>query len=214
MLKQVKVPIKPDTKYSELYAQLSEAGTQAVESVLWDLESLLKHASAQSEEGASHAPKITTEMGCIDWARECRTAIFNKWRALAENCSVYTFIQGKRVLLREMIHPQAIDIDEKQVPVPTASNAQQQQEAGCCFYDKAKRLLLVKCNDGWVGLRKLQFEGKKTVDAEQFSNALGLGKQRQTTTSAVKFMLQSQLEFANNVKQQQQQSTTTAQQQG
>jgi methionyl-tRNA formyltransferase len=80
----------------------------------------------------------------------------DKFRAFEYDISTFTYLNGKRLIIREMMNPKEfIDYENK-------------GEVGSIIYDSNKKLIFIKSEKSWIPIQKLQFEGKKIVTAHEF----------------------------------------------
>jgi methionyl-tRNA formyltransferase len=96
MLWREACPIAPDDDAISLAARLAEAGALGMLRVLAALAAGTLTSQAQPSEGASQAPKLTRELGKIDW-RQPATTLHNLIRALVPWPGATTVYQNVEV---------------------------------------------------------------------------------------------------------------------
>ncbi|MEK7564861.1 MAG: methionyl-tRNA formyltransferase [Patescibacteria group bacterium] len=111
----------------------------------------------QNHTEATYTKLIKKENGLVDWSKSA-SEIYNQWRAFINWPNVYTFFKGKD---NSNIRLKLIEIANN---VETASNA-----AGRVFTDESKNLYIA-CNDGAIKLIRVQPEGSKILNAQDFLN--------------------------------------------
>jgi methionyl-tRNA formyltransferase len=93
MLLKQKVPIAPDTTAEELAQTMSEVGADLVIQTLDELRQGTLKATPQDDSQATFAPRLTKEMGQLDW-RKPAAALHNLVRGLAPWPGTYVNING------------------------------------------------------------------------------------------------------------------------
>jgi methionyl-tRNA formyltransferase len=86
---------------------------------------------------------------------ETKQNIYNKWRALGDNVTLFTFFRKKRLLIRSLIHPDEYQWNDEDF-IPTS------QENGVFFIDFQKDIMFIKVSDGWLACNEIQVEGFKS----------------------------------------------------
>lgn len=160
IIAQKSVSIKRGETCDELLLRLmSESGPLLVKSLSQLSDESFKGYS-QDNSRISFCKKIAKEDGQINWNSYGLT-IINRYRAFNSWPGSFTFFQGKRVLLYDML------LVSKQSDVP----------CGTFSYDKNEKSLLIACNDSYVSVRRLKKEGGAIIEASSFWNGL---KQRES----------------------------------
>lgn len=195
ILQQETIPLQEHTTYTQLYEQTRTRGAQMLVSMIesGNMEQLLQNARKQDLEGEGgeaarvagvmgnggsgdasptppavlqEAPKVNKSMAQMMWSQEGARTLYNKYRALADNVKVYSFMDRplRRFIIREAVAP-----TELSVPALLRDH-EHQVKPGTMFFDRQQfgDLLLVRCVDGWLGLRRVQLESRAVVDAEAF----------------------------------------------
>lgn len=91
-----KVPISSNTTYIDLLSDLSSLGAEMIVDVLCDLDSKLRNAYKQPEDGVTTAGKITKSMEQIDWNKPS-VEIQNNIRAFYPSPAMWSQIHGIRL---------------------------------------------------------------------------------------------------------------------
>ena len=150
ILIQKDVEIKDSDDYTSMEEKLGEIGAFAIRDTLLNFDSLYENRTKQDDEKATFCTKITKEMGKIDWS-ESSFDIMNKIRAFVEYPVAHFSYEGKNVKVykAEVLHS---------------------YEANPGFVYKAnpKEGIVIGTGDGAIGLLKIQFPGKKAMDAKSF----------------------------------------------
>lgn len=163
LLWQQRVPIAPDERYPQLAHRLAEIGADAVLDTLRDLPA--RFAAAQPQRGrVTHAPRVSRADARVVWHRHSVADVCRRHRALAAAFGgVHTLWRGRRLKLLELV--------ESPAPPPAAASL---LPPGSVVFDRAAALLLVRCCDGWLGVRQVCVEGKHAVAARQFADGYRL----------------------------------------
>ncbi len=106
--------------------------------------------TAQPLSGATLAPKISKEMGSVDWKRFA-IEILRQYRAIGEKPGTFTNFRGERLLL----HGMSITSD------PLTSTL----TGSLLITDTA---IHVRCADSWIKVDEVTPAGKKRMKAEEF----------------------------------------------
>ncbi len=114
----------------------------------------------QDESKASLSRKISRDDGCIDWHTMTKEHIIRMFRAFDPWPGIYTFFRGKRLKI--------LDIDF----VPQTSDHYFQgnitpQSPGKVFLGN-QNTIFISTQNGVLSLRKVQLEGKKTLEISDF----------------------------------------------
>ena len=149
---QKETEIKESEDYGELYQRLSRSGAEAM---LETVDLILKEEVRiipQDSTLASAAPKITKEMGRIDWYQKALN-LFNSIRGLSPRPAAYTYYKGKTLKILRA------SWDDTDVPsaTPGEITAADNTEG-----------IKVQTQNGQLRLLSLQLEGKSVLSAEEF----------------------------------------------
>jgi len=195
VLSQITVPVDPLVTYEPLARQLAALGAEQVIKALASYDDLLRHAVPQDERLATNAPKIDGSMAQVCWEKHQPRHIHNMWRAFGHSLGLHSHFRDKRIKLLTVEPPYSALYSHRKAPptklfVPSVETV----EAGRVEYDPKRSLLWVKCAvplgvassapsddtdaadclkreaEGWIGVREVQMEGKRAMDALAFRN--------------------------------------------
>ncbi|CAH2274415.1 methionyl-tRNA formyltransferase, mitochondrial [Pelobates cultripes] len=154
---QKKFPVPSMCTSKDLEAVLSKHGSEMLISVLKNLPKCLKYSTEQPTEGATFAPKVSAPMSCVRWEEQRPEDILRLERAIGFAMPLQTVWMGSSIKLINFVEvPSALNIQEK-VDVP-----------GSIRYLRGPELLIVRCKDGWVGIKTVIL--KKKLSAKDFYN--------------------------------------------
>lgn len=151
MLLKGVIPIGSEETMGELSNRMSELGAQLLSEALERLEKDLLREEIQPEEGVTYAPPIKKEQYRIDWnlpAERIHCII----RAFDPKPGAFTIYDGQRVRLYRSLIVQAETTGQEPGTMIKASS------------DAIK----VACGKGILGIRQIQWPGKKRLDVEAF----------------------------------------------
>lgn len=151
------VPVPPKCTSKELEAVLSMQGAEMLISVLKDLPERLRNATEQPKEGVTFAPKINAAMSCVKWAEQTPEQIIRLERAIGFAMPLQTIWMGAPIKLLDFVEvpDSLISSDFPRFP-------------GSIQYLSAPQIMVVRCKDGWVGLRTVKL--RKKLSAKDFYN--------------------------------------------
>ena len=150
ILIQKDVEIKDSDDYTSMEEKLGEIGAFAIRDTLLNFDSLYENRTKQDDEKATFCTKITKEMGKIDWS-ESSFDIMNKIRAFVEYPVAHFFFFLKNV---KVYKAEVLDSYEA--------------NPGFVYKANPKEGIVIGTGDGAIGLLKIQFPGKKAMDAKSF----------------------------------------------
>lgn len=150
ILIQKDVEIKDSDDYTSMEEKLGEIGAFAIRDTLLNFDSLYENRTKQDDEKATFCTKITKEMGKIDWS-ESSFDIMNKIRAFVEYPVAHFSYEGKNV---KVYKAEVLDSYEA--------------NPGFVYKANPKEGIVIGTGDGAIGLLKIQFPGKKAMDAKSF----------------------------------------------
>lgn len=148
-------PIGPDETAAELEPRLAQLGAPLVLEALATIEAGTALPIAQDPALATRAPRLTKEMGKVDWTRAA-TDLRNQVRALQPWPKTYTFWQ------RPSGEPLRVILDKVHVE-PQATPA----EPGTVLEAQGERLV-VATGAGGLRIEALQPAGKRVLSAGEF----------------------------------------------
>lgn len=96
ILSSSKVPIRPDDTSGSLFRRLAEVGAQLLIETLTTLKSGDLVGKPQDKSGATYAPLLKKEDGCIDWTRDAKS-LDAFIRGMTPWPGAFTFLSGKRL---------------------------------------------------------------------------------------------------------------------
>jgi methionyl-tRNA formyltransferase len=158
ILSQSELDIGPDETAPELYARMSEAGSELV------VETLLKFGRAeiapipQNSANASYAPILKKEDGRIEWSRTAQQ-IYNRIRGFTPWPGAYTTFRG-----------QTCHVWGRPVKIVAGQNRVEPGELG----SSGKEIYVVCGESTHLRVESIQLEGRKRVSAEEFANGARL----------------------------------------
>ncbi len=155
ILMQTKLVIGDDETAGELHDRMKEAGAQLlVKTVKGFVENSLKPVSQQSiianESEIKHAPKIHTDTCRIDWNKSVHE-VHNLIRGLSPYPAAFTQLHGKTL---------KIYVAAKEIKQPAQAPGQ--------YVSDGKKEFKFACTDGYIVVKEMQLEGKKSLPVEDF----------------------------------------------
>jgi methionyl-tRNA formyltransferase len=153
ILDQVVVPISEKIRFLELHDKLAIIGAERMKYALENIERLKLNPKINEGE-TMHAPKVVKSDGALN-LNENKQKIYNKWRALGDNITVFTFFRKKRLLIRSLLHPDEYKLTDYDF-IPN------NQDNGMFFIDFQKDIMFIKVSDGWLACNEIQVEGFKS----------------------------------------------------
>ncbi|MEE6503618.1 hypothetical protein FKM82_004876 [Ascaphus truei] len=157
IIMQEKFPVPPRCTAKELEAVLSKHGAEMLISVLKNLPQCLELSREQPKEGVTFAPKLTAAMSCVRWEEQSPEQIVRLERAIGFSVPLQTLWMGSPVKLLNFVEvPNLLNIAELDC-VP-----------GSVAYHQGSQTLVVRCKDGWVGVKTIIL--KKKLSATDFYN--------------------------------------------
>ena len=177
MLQIAKVPIGPNDTSLDIFQKFIQVWPELLIDTLkkvqnWELEWI-----PQNESEATYCGKISREDGEIFFQKQSAQEIYNTYRAYTPWPGIYTWYEGKRLVLEEVIPlSQPFPQGEKGVTTNGISEASslpwgENWEGEGKFLKLAKNRYGIVCSD-WEVLEilKVKLEGKKSMDAMSFVN--------------------------------------------
>ncbi|KAH1184239.1 methionyl-tRNA formyltransferase, mitochondrial [Mauremys mutica] len=162
IIKQERYAVPSQCTAKELEAILSKLGANMLISVLKNLPESLKNKREQPNEGVTFAPKVTIAMSCIKWEEQTPEHILRLQRAIGPTLPLQTLWMGNTVKLLDFVEVHNIRSFADQLLnehgiVP-----------GSVLYHKLSQTLVVRCKEGWVGVKTVIL--KKKLTAADFYN--------------------------------------------
>ena len=151
ILAQPELEIAPDDDFASLAEKAAKLGAETLLHYLCDVPPDEWRFTAQSEEGATYAPKIDKAEGKIDWTRPA-AEIADKIRGIGAAPGVFCAVRGKRLRIYR-----AEAVSGSGVPGTYAVRG---------------GVPCVACGEGLLRLAEVQPEGKKLQRAEDWARGL------------------------------------------
>ncbi|XP_018427747.1 PREDICTED: methionyl-tRNA formyltransferase, mitochondrial [Nanorana parkeri] len=154
---QQTLPVPPMCTYKELEAMLSEHGAEMLVSVLKNLPDCLSVAKDQPKEGVTFAPKVSAAVSCVRWEEQTPEEVMRLERAVGFVMPLQAVWKGSPIKLLNFVEvpDSLISSDFSRAP-------------GTIRYLPGPEILVVRCKDGWVGIRTVKL--KKNLSAKDFYN--------------------------------------------
>ena len=143
------IPVEPKETGESLYGKLMALGAELVVEALPLIESGKITPQKQDDSASSYAPRLTKEMGCIDWSKDAHE-LERLVRGLNSWPSAYTKWKGK-----------TLKIWEADVVQGQGNSPGRVEQVGKDFLD-------VACGEGILRIYSLQLEGKKRMAVKDF----------------------------------------------
>lgn len=154
-LKQVKIKIKKDSQYGDIYKQLSQVGADALIASLKIIESGKANFINQDHKVSTYAKKIQKEETKIDWSQSASN-ILAKINAFSPNPGAWFNLKNKRIKI--------IKADE----------IEKTGKAGVVIDQN----FIIGCSTNSIKILELQKEGKRAMKTEEFliGNKISIGE--------------------------------------
>ena len=149
MISKVRTPIEPADNAQTLHDRLAELGATLLIETMPGYVAGEISPEPQDDSQATHAAKITRDMGRVDWSKTA-TEIWNQARAFTPWPGVFTHLNGKLLKLLEV--------------EPTDTTGLAPGALGQADADG----ILVGCGGGALRIKRLQKEGGKRLAADAF----------------------------------------------
>ena len=162
---QQALPLPPHTHHRALTDLLFRAGAELLPTAFKLLRNPAFKGTPQDSQQVSRCIKVNKEDGLIDWQDKAST-IYCQYLACYGWPETFTFFQGQRVILKEMLAPR-----------PTVAS-----EVGAFTCNRQDKLLHVGTGEGMVVVPRLQIAGRRTMDALSFWNGIAHRKPHLFTT--------------------------------
>jgi len=151
LLLQSQLPIGPDETFEELYNRMADSGGELLLKTIDLIESGNFQTKAQDGSLASAAPKLTPELGNIDWSKTS-FEIHNLIRGLSPKPGAYTFYNGRKMIIirsrtSEMIHAAC---------------------PGEIMLADPQKGIVIACGNGALEIQKLKPESGKAISGAEY----------------------------------------------
>ena len=150
MIRKVRTPIEPSDNAQTLHDRLAKLGATLLVETIPSYVSGEIEPEPQDDSLATHAAKITRDMGRIDWTKTS-TEIWNQARAFTPWPGVFTHLNGKLLKL--------LEVEPADEPTGLAPGALGQADATG---------IVVGCGQGALRITRLQKEGGKRLASNAF----------------------------------------------
>lgn len=163
MLGHVSLPIHPDETAGELEERLAESGAKLTLEVISEIERGVETREPQDESQVVYAPKLTKEMGLIDWSKSakeiaCHVRGMQPW----PNPVTYLHQSGKRS--RRFVIRRVATLNRPGVGSPGTIDEVSRDE------------LVVSTGMGAVSILAIQPDGKRTMSISEFLRGCQLSR--------------------------------------
>lgn len=151
ILLQEEIEISENDNYGSLHDKMAVIGAELISRTIDGLESKTLFPRPQGTGQFPTAPKLTPEIGKIDWSKSARM-IVNLVRGLSPYPAAYSFLKNKRLsIIRAMVSQKKIS-----------------EKHGVIISADVKSGLDVACGDGAVTLLEVKPEARKVMSAVEF----------------------------------------------
>lgn len=153
------LPIAPHETAGELESRLGPLGAKLAIDIADRLEAGTVAGEPQDKSQATKAPKLTKEMGLIDWSQPAATVV-NQIRALQPWPTPYTYLHRP-----EQPPLRVIVLKSEVVESETSAPSEASPVGGISL---AANKILVQCGDGQLNILELQPAGKRRMPPGDF----------------------------------------------
>lgn len=148
----------------KLTADLSRLAADMVLTTLKKLPQYIESSYPQPTEGVTLARKIKPHKCSINWTEDSSVVVDRKFRAYDGYFDVYTTWKGFKIALLDIATPE--EVREARMSTLVTDPV----SPGYCFYHKKRKLLFVKCQDGWNGIKLMRVPKRGRITALDFYN--------------------------------------------
>jgi len=165
MLAQERVQIPPDLLRKELTRNMAVVGANLLWQVVDNLHEYEGNAIKQDDTEATTAPAIDKSIAVIDFNLQTNYEIYNLWRSIHDITKLKTKWKPTLTSVRfDLVHPpwllESLDLD---VSHP-------QSAPGFCVFSYKRKLLCIKCEQGWIAVDRIYYGKKKAMTPSDFNN--------------------------------------------
>jgi methionyl-tRNA formyltransferase len=150
ILAQKETLISQTENFGQLHDRLADQGSSLLIQTIEQITTGAMKSKKQDSSTATFAPRLTKEMGKINWCNSVST-ICNLIRGLSPSPGAYSFLDGKMLKIYAA-EPKPKKTDKKPGTIMEQSN----------------KTISVVAIDGCIILREIQLAGKKKMPAEEF----------------------------------------------
>ena len=161
ILQQETIPVPPKSTSKELEAVLSKLGANMLISVLKNLPESLNNGRPQPAEGVTYAPKVSAGTSCVKWEEQTSEQVLRLHLAIGDIVPLQTLWMENTVKLLDLVEVNNSILADPKLTGQTVT-------PGFVVYHRPSQMLLVRCKDGWIGVRSVML--KKTLTATDFYN--------------------------------------------
>lgn len=161
MLGRVSLPINPGETAGELEARLAEAGAGLTLDVLKQLESGTVIREIQNEAEVVFAPKMTKEMGLIDWGKSAEEIGWHI-RAMQPWPNPTTFLHQSGKPARRFV------VRKAEVSEGIATEGEVASKPPGTVLEVGQERVIVQAGRGEISIVEIQPEGKRTMSVAEF----------------------------------------------
>ncbi len=154
ILIQEKVPVEKDETYPALQDKLIAVAARMIGPTLENLINGKIQPRKQADEEATYVKMIKKQDGLIDWHRSA-DEIYNQYRAYSYWPQIYSFWEGKRIILEK-------------IALPELKNAQAKRLIAAGKIAKQDEKVLVGTGTQPIELVTVKLEGKKSLPIQEF----------------------------------------------
>jgi len=160
ILLQQTIEIAPVETAVQLFDELAHKGAPLIVETLAGLAGGTITPKPQSDEGATFAPVLKREDGCIDFANRAAHEIYNRWRGFQPWPGAFTSLDGKKFIIHEMALADGHAIAAPAGAVPGQIHVHEHRMFAAC------------AGNSWIELVDVQLEGKRRMSAAEFLRGL------------------------------------------
>ncbi|XP_075548690.1 methionyl-tRNA formyltransferase, mitochondrial isoform X2 [Dermacentor variabilis] len=164
ILAQKTVTVPQGIHLAEYTSMMAKLGANLLLQCLQDLPGLLSQAHEQGSDGVTKASKISPSMGAVHWAQHTEDYIDRLYRAVGNFTTLTTFWRGCKVKLFDMVPPTQLATAKLEELVKTRN-----VKPGHIYYHAKRKILCIKCKEGWVAFSAITIKGHKKMTATDFN---------------------------------------------
>ncbi|XP_054858871.1 methionyl-tRNA formyltransferase, mitochondrial [Eublepharis macularius] len=162
VVKQETFDVPAGCSAKELELLLSKVGANMLIAVLQNLPECLRNKKEQPKEGMTFAPKVTVSMSFVQWEEQTSEQVLQLHRALGATMPLQTLWMGTVIKLLDIEDMDAVN------GLPDRLATEHGTAPGSVVYHKQLQTLMVRCKEGWVGVKAVIL--KKKLTAADFYN--------------------------------------------
>jgi methionyl-tRNA formyltransferase len=151
ILLQSRLPIGRDETFEELYNRMAAGGGDLLIKTIDLIESGRYETQRQDNSLATPAPKLTPELGNIDWTKSSQD-VHNLVRGLSPRPGAYSYIKGRKIIFVQT----------------RVADSSHNRTAGEITMADPQKGLLIACGNGALEAIKLRPESSKTITGAEY----------------------------------------------